>query len=198
MSYGLTLYSVNLDTVAAALGSRDDALFRTICERFHDDLEALAVWFVEDIQDGAVEPVEALGTLLRGDEVDVDGFMYAYALELIICHFGRALDNAAFHPCEETEFLAHVDVALAELGAPADLLTEDLQYGELPFELPEPDDFPGFGHWPASLVATAHAKLGGVAVPTSLDSPVREAVVAVQGWLVEAAGRHEAIVGFYY
>jgi hypothetical protein len=197
MSYGLTLYSVNLDEVTAALGSRDDALYRTICERFHDELEALAVWFVEDIQDGAVEPVEAVGALLRGDEVDVDGFMYAYALELIICHFGRELDNAAFHPCE-TEFLEDVDAALAELGAPEELLTEGLQYGDLPFELPEPDDFPGFGHWPASLVATAHAQLGGVAVPTSIDGPVREAVAAVQRWLVEAASRHEAIVGFYY
>jgi hypothetical protein len=197
MSYGLTLYSVDLDKLGAALGSRDEALHRTICERLHDDLEQLAEWFEDEIEEGAPAPAEAVGALLRGEDLEDHGFMYAYALELIIRHFGRALDNAAFYPCD-TEFLEDVDAALAELGAPDELLTEDLQFGGLPFELPEPDDFPGAGHWDASLVASAHAKLGSVVVPASLEEPVGQAVAAVQRWLGEAASRREAIVGFYY
>ncbi|HVH98665.1 MAG TPA: hypothetical protein VM869_08140 [Enhygromyxa sp.] len=198
MSYGLMVYSVNLDhVVTAVLGSNDDALLRTILQRFRTDLQQLAEWFEDEIEDGAPTPAEAVGALIRGEALEDYGFMYAYAFELIVRHFGRPLDNGPFYPCD-TEFLEDVDAALADLGAPDELLTESLQYGDLPVELPPPDDFPGSGHWPASLVATAHAQIGDAEVPDTLDESVAEAVTAVQGWLREAASRGEAIVGFYY
>lgn len=191
------VYRVDLELVEVMLRNGGDNFIRSIGEHCRDELQQLAEWFEAEIDEGAPTPAQAVATLVRGEPASGHGFMYAYAFELIVSRIGAALDNSAFYPCD-TELLEDVDAALAELGVPDELTTEGLQDGELPIELPRPDDFPGFGHWPASLVAKAHAKLDGAALPDSLDDAVSEGIAAVQRWLKEAAQRNEAIVGFYY
>jgi hypothetical protein len=113
------------------------------------------------------------------------------------------LNNAVFYPCN-LDWLLMVDTAIASMGAP-ELQVSDLLFGELPANLPRPDETPMVGCWSADLVYQAYLKLKNRKYPGT-DPLIRVAIEAVKDWLGEAAlwGDEEAaahracIVGFYH
>ncbi len=198
MSYGLMVYSVDLDKVIAACGSGDDKLRRMICGRFRNDLSRRQDWFSSEIEGGAPSPFDAIRALIMGDPPMVGhGFMYGYAYKDLVGHFGQSQYNNPFSPCNHA-WIEAIGATLTTLGA-STLSMSNLQYGGSPVKFPNPDDFPAFGYWSRDDVLAGNDLLNGPEFQSDLVPPDHaEAIDAIRGWLTFAAGRRDAIVAFYH
>jgi hypothetical protein len=191
MSYGFMVWAVNIDTLKRASGSKDDALRRTIAERFASDLARLNDTF-DDAEPNAAEVLQHIidGTIPEGAR----GCSYAYAFKLLVDHLGAFLDNRAVCPWSSPDF-GHVDRALEAMGVP---FTMDVLYGfSLPVRLPRPDDFPLTG-WVDTVTVNAVYDAFSAAPSVNMDLHTTNVVTCVRGWFREAARTGTGLVSYYH
>lgn len=198
MSYCLMVYAARFDKLKPVFGSGDDKIRRMICGRFKSRLQQRADYFASDIQNGAPTPFDAIRALLIGPVPDKGhGFMYAYAYETIVEHFGRFLDNNAFSSIRWS-YMEEVEEGFKKAGLNEVLPFSDLYGGQALCKFPHPDDFPSFGYWSPETVVAGHKRFQEIEIPADLEEYVKDALLAVRGWVNSAAGKGEGILGFYY
>uniref|UniRef100_UPI003F49091A DUF7691 family protein n=1 Tax=Nonomuraea bangladeshensis TaxID=404385 RepID=UPI003F49091A len=155
MSYGLSIYYVNLDTLRSAIGSRDESLLEEIQAEFQQRFDMKDEWFDSEIQEGAPTHYEAVRAIIHGGPFDTAyGFLYGYAYETICAFYGQRLDSNWFSPFR-SDWLETVDEGLAKLGI--DVRVTDFMAGGVPSPLPV-SDLPGYGEWSSKQCDQAYAK----------------------------------------
>ncbi|MFJ9371544.1 hypothetical protein ACIRRA_45145 [Nocardia sp. NPDC101769] len=107
----MNVYLVDIATVEAAIGSKDDALFEAITKHWHDAGEE------DDRECGCggvkLDARSALRAVINGGPYDEDcGYAYLEACESICAHFGEDIDQEVFHH----SFQRTLDEAFGELG----------------------------------------------------------------------------------
>jgi hypothetical protein len=175
MGYGLTVYTVQLDQLKRAIGSRDAALADAVIEAHRELLEGVDQIGAEAEADGS-DPVsftaaDAVRHLIDNQVVaGAPGYVYGYALQAICSHLGEEIDSIV--PISRvSEWADDVDAALAPSQLGVTLV--DLIYGGSPVKIPEPDDWPGIGFWPPEKVAAAWAVARDID-PATIELPARE------------------------
>ncbi|MDI3288067.1 hypothetical protein [Polyangium sp. 15x6] len=197
MSYSVMAYAVKFDKLKPVFGSGDDKLRRQICGRFKADLARQADWFETEIAGGAPTPFDAVKALIMGTVPEKGhGFMYAYAYERIVEHFGRYLVNNAFSSIRWS-FMEAVEEDWKKSGLDEVLPFRDLYTSKALCTFPPPDDFPCHGYWSPEQVVAGNKRFGEIEISTETDY-VRDAIVATQSWVRDAARKGEGIVAFYY
>ncbi|MDI1478556.1 hypothetical protein [Polyangium sp. y55x31] len=197
MSYGLMVYAVKFDKLKPVFGSGDDKLRRQICGRFKERLAQQADWFKSEIAGGAPTPFDAVKALIMGTVPEKGhGFMYAYAYERIVEHFGRYLDNSRFSSIRWS-YMEAVEEGWKQSGLDETLPFRDLHLGKALCVFPTPNDFPSTGYWSPEQVVAGNKRFGEIQISAEEDY-IKEAILAVRGWLSQAAAKGEGIVAFYY
>lgn len=189
MSYGLMVYSVNLDTVRQRFGSGDEAVYRTLLEREEDAIYSAGDLFEDWKEDDDEIGFTALHHLVFDEEKTLPGGLYAYVYKAVIKSYGTSLDNGPFYPASMEYLQENVQAALAATGAT--LRLNELILGQTLVRFPTPDDWPLCGLWEAEAVAQA-APLVQAATNPALE------VAAIGEWLTLASARGDGIVGFYH
>jgi len=197
MSYSVMAYAVKFDKLKPVFGSGDDKLRRQICGRFKAHLAQQANWFESEIANGAPTPFDAVKALIMGTVPEKGhGFMYAYAYERIVEHFGRYLNNNAFSSIRWS-FMEAVEEDWKKSGLDEALPFDDLYIGKALCTFPSPDAYPRHGYWSPEQVVAGHKRFGEVQISAETDD-VHDAILAVQSWIADASRKGEGIVGFYY
>jgi hypothetical protein len=188
MSYGLMVYSVDIDKVLSACGSGDDGLRRAISGRFRDRIADTNDQLGYSNERGEPSVFEAIRHLILGQDKSLDSALYGYGLKYIVEFYGRFLDNSLFYPAPMEFITGEVGGKLADTGAVVKM--SDLVYAS-PIQLPRPDDFPLYGHWTAADVAQS-------AAPVRTYADKTPELQAIEGWLTYAEDNGEGIVGYYH
>ncbi|GAA5053671.1 DUF7691 family protein [Nocardia callitridis] len=200
MSYCLSVYVVELDTVRAAIGSRDDRLGRMIADRFKAQLAHDDDWFADEIAHGAPSRYDAVRAVIDGGPfVPSYGFQYGYAYQTICQFYGRFLDNRYFGTFRG-RWLEHVDDAMAALGIKA-ISVQEFMYLALPSALPQPDELPGYGEWSPERCAEALVQWESTTPDQrgGIDHELLAAIESCMAWVREAQARPgRGIAGFFY
>ena len=190
MSWGVNVYAVLLERLGQIVGSRDRKIAGAIIDAQEDFLSS-----IDEIDaEAEMTCADAVGELVNGEvSEDGPGYLYGYALEAICAQAGRELPNISAI-AGASDWIEEVDAVLKSRGVPVRL--SQLVYGGSPVLIPEPDDYPFIGTWPAAaipgaLAAFEAADLGG------LDEEMVETLEQMRGWLEEAAkNQGESLVGF--
>ena len=189
MSYGLSLYLVDLAKLHGAVGSGDDKLRRMIGGRFKDRLAHDDEYFASEIEAGAPTRYEAVRAVIEGGPFDKKhAFQYGYAFRTICEFYGRPLFNNHFSPFRGN-WLEIVDEGLAALGITAVHVT-DFMYGTPPSPIPS-DDLPTYGEWSPAQCEQALTQWEATTPDqrNALDSEVLEAIESCIDWTREAQTR---------
>lgn len=198
MSYGVTLYAVDLADLRAKAAERAPRLAR-LRESHGGWMASLDDWFTRDIEAGAPTAERALEALLAQTPPAAlekqHAFVYAYAFEILCDDAGARLANGAVYPASPL-FVEEVDRALDALRIASAFRLSRLAFGGAPVELPTPADFPSIGFVDAKTVARAADQLDGAHLHDSLPEPVRAAIAELHEAAATAEGR--SLVGFYY
>ncbi|MET7621558.1 hypothetical protein [Streptomyces sp. NPDC005408] len=194
MSYGLSIYKVDIPTVRGAVGCGEERMRRMIGGRFKRQLAADDEYFAYEIERGAPTRYEALRAVIEGGPFDDEyGFQYGYAYKMVCEFYGRPLFNNHFSPFRGS-WLSDVDEGLAELGIKA-VAVSDFSYGSLPGPLPS-TDLPRYGEWSPAQCREALAQWEASTPQQhgAVDPEVLAAIESCVDWIREADGK--GIVGF--
>ncbi|MFD0363656.1 hypothetical protein ACFQZZ_19585 [Nocardia sp. GCM10030253] len=143
MGYFLSLYIVDLDTVAGVVGSKDDGHFERISVECAAAMAQLDEDYAEHIADGAPTAVQALRTVIDGGPFDqryANDYLDVY--ESMCSVLGAELDNL-WGPLD-FGWPARVDKGLAALGMRVSVRA--FAGNRLPAGLPHPTQA-GCGEW---------------------------------------------------
>jgi len=190
MGYGLAVYAVDLDAVAAACGSGDDKVRRMISGRFRRDIYSTNDQLGWSNDRGADSVFEAIRHLIMGaDDMRLPGAMYGYAYKYIIEFHGRFLANDRFMPARQSWVSETIQPQLAAAGVALNL--DALYYGGAPVSFPSPDDFPGYGCWRRDAIAAA--------LPILRAQPdLSPELAQIADWLSQAAAENKDLAAFYH
>jgi hypothetical protein len=188
MGYGLMVYSVDLDKITALCGSGNDAVRRSISGRFRQQIISRNNDLDLSNERGEPSIFEGIRHIVMGDPKTLPGFVYGYAFEYIVEFYGKFLDNGLFYTCKLDWLREEIAVQLRAAGATVEM---DALLFSKPLELPDPDDFPVYGHWSAAAIAASVEPLR--AAPNK-----SEELAAILAWCELATSRGEGIIGYYY
>jgi hypothetical protein len=190
MSSTINVYAVSIDRLNQLLGSRDQAEIDAVVSSHKGFLAT-----IDDIDDEAeMTCAQAVAELVNGSpDKDGPGYLYGYALEALCAYAGEELPNIC-GIVGASRWIEETDALLERLQVPLRLM--DLVYRGSPVPIPDPDDSPCIGRWPADQIPTALAALRAVDF-NPLDRDAAETLEQIRGWL-EAAAREPgaSIVGF--
>src|SRR5262249_42921432 len=144
MGYGIMPICVDLQTVKAAIGSKNDRLLGALAAKFAEDLQRLDD--NDDLNEDEV-PVTAatvLHQMIMGEEYSRSSwfaFKYGYVLKFMCEHFGQSLPNGQW-TAMRWEWADTVDSALAEAGISEDRfrVVAHLMTRGAPITIPRPED----------------------------------------------------------
>jgi hypothetical protein len=190
MSSTVTVYAVSVDRLKQVVGSGDQALIDAIVEGQADFLAS-----IDEIDDEAERTcAEAVADLVNGETSDdAPGYLYGYALETICRHVGQELPNIS-GISRASQWIEKIDAVLTSKGVP--LRFSNLVYDGTPIPIPEPDDSPSIGQWPAGKIPAALAAIQSIE-PAGIDNDMDETFAQMRGWFERAAKTPGvSIVGF--
>ncbi|MFC3999929.1 hypothetical protein ACFOVU_28720 [Nocardiopsis sediminis] len=199
MSFGLSVYVIDLAVARGAIGSGDEKQRRMIGGRFKRRLAADDSHFSFEIERGAPTRYEALRAVIDGGPYDErHAFQYAYAYQLICEFHGRPCFNNHFSPFK-SGWLERVDKGMAALGIDA-ATVGDFMYGGLPPGLPRPDDLPDYGEWSVDQCRRALAQWEASTPEQrqALDREVLEAIESCTQWWRDAIAVGRGVAGFVH
>ncbi len=196
MGYGYMAWRTRIGVLREMFGQGENTwVGPTLDHIIGDQLERLDRNFAHEIAKGCPRAIDCLEAIERGDDLGSShGFMYAYAVEAVLDFMAYPLDNAALYPTG-VDYDQLVDAVLEDCGVKS-LRLSTFTYGKLPFRIPMPDDFPGYGHMDEEQVRRALAELDACSYDTS--DHVGEAIACMHGWLRSAAEHSEGIVAFFH
>ncbi|MEJ3655476.1 hypothetical protein WEH80_21135 [Actinomycetes bacterium KLBMP 9759] len=195
MSYGLSVYLVDLALVRSAIGSGDVKLRRMIGGRFKAEMAQADETFEDQIEFGAPPRYEALRAVIEGGPFDARfGFQYGYAYRMICEFHGRYLFNNHFSPFRGT-WLEEVDKGFEQLGVTA--VGMRTVYGTPPAPIPA-GELPLYGEWD---VEACRAGLAQWEASTrdqrgEVDAGVLAAIESCVDWMREADANDRGVAIF--
>ncbi|MBV2366502.1 hypothetical protein ACFPZ0_27775 [Streptomonospora nanhaiensis] len=198
MSYALTTYVVDLDTLHGAVGSKDDKLRRMIGGRFKRHLAAFDQQFSHVADEGGPGIHDAIRAVIDGGPFDAGhGSMYGYAYKWICEFHGRAQYNNDFSPMR-SGWLETVDEGLAAVGVTA-VRVDEFSMDRPPAPIPAPDFVPCYGEWSAEECRKAHEQWAAATddAKAALDREVREAAESCMEWCANAVAAGRGVAGFF-
>jgi hypothetical protein len=194
MSYGIMPFSVKIEQLQKAVGSKDAALAARLKARLED--------LVEEFDSGdEEEPTinDAIDDLINGAELRKGyGHLYGYVVEGMCWEMGKMLDNDELGGMN-ADWSEELNQAMQDGGVSEEILslTGHLMYRRSPVEIPEPDDFPFIGYLTKAEIPAALAAMKQANFEEASDD-VRRAMVELQEWL-EACGKESSdLVCFYH
>lgn len=210
MSYSLSPYLIETETLRRLVGGGDEALLQSLlAESGLDEVD-------EESDDGEVPPGRAFRQLVMGDRLDPDSaHQYGYALEQLCRCRGERLDRGGLWEG------IHWDV-LQATG-----VDQVLDGTEPPVALPAINSFPAIGYLSEDQVAATVTRMGSGHLKTAAPSgrktrptvaawliglvmrritrrepmsaeDTRELLDEYESWLREAAEKRKALIFFYY
>jgi hypothetical protein len=191
MSVGFMVWMVDLGAVRGAYRSGNEKLRRMIGGRFKRDIAQL------DDMLGEGKTYGALRQIIDGSEMPKRGAEYAYALRLVVEHFGRFLYNNPLMPCG-FDLPREVDKELVRLGLEKHFQLSRWMGFDPPVEIPYPDDFPSVGHMEAQAAAEAAAAFDEADLGSVADAQVAEAIRCIHDWLREARAQRWGLVSYFH
>jgi hypothetical protein len=189
MSYGLMIYSVDLDKIKEICGSGNDQTRRAISGRFRERIYSTNDHLGYSNERGEPSIFEAIRHLIMGGEMNLDGAMYGYAYKYIVGFYGKFLDNNRFMPCSYEYLTETLNENLKKIGISLDLM--NLAASRSPIAFPRPDDFPLFGYWAKEEIQKNLPILQNCKHKTEENTSIQE-------WLETAVSKNEEIVGFWH
>jgi hypothetical protein len=195
MSTAVYVYSVPVDRLRAAAGSRDGKLLGAAgkLKGFFETIDRIAENY-EDEEEKPPRCEEAYRQIIDGGPyADRYGYVYGYAYEAICTAIGVETERSWAPIAGSHEWFKSIDEALAALRLKL-TVTHLLYRGPL-IDIPEPDDFPGLGWWNADEIAAARQVLGALdlkRLDAQAASVVREqadAIEDIRSWIEVAADR---------
>ena len=190
MSSAISVYAVPLSRLKYVVGSGDRAVIDATIADYKAFLTGI------DTIDGEAEmtSADAVADLVNGVATENGpGYLYGYALEALCGHIGKELPNIC-PIARASGWIRETDAALEGKGVPVRIGT--LVFGGSPVPIPEPDDAPCIGAWPASVIPAALEAFRSLDL-TDVDDEMAETFAQVRGWLEAAAQRPGvSIIGF--
>ncbi|MCA9669874.1 MAG: hypothetical protein KC503_29970 [Myxococcales bacterium] len=194
MRLGISAYHVDITRVRRACNGHEQALAKTLQTTFATRIADLNEAFGPLI-DGGPSVDTALTSLIGAEALDDGyGFVYAYALELIVDHFGTFLPNDAWYP-SDPDFIMHIDGLLR--SANVGLSVDALLFSGAPVPIPEPDGLPGVGHLTEARVTSLWHQLRGRTVE-DVGERAMGALSQLRDWIAGAAEQRTGLALFYY
>ena len=158
MGCHLTVYAVPYETLLAIPGSKDKRLMELIrsdwTHTYHqiDAMIARQNEYQEKDQT-KIKFLDVLKQIVYGKPLEgAPGFVYGYAVESLCWALGKPLENDCI-PALSSHGADELDTFLKKKKVPVSI--EHLGQGVPPFPIPEPDNFPGIGHWKPDEIAKA-------------------------------------------
>ncbi|MBB4891737.1 hypothetical protein FHS39_000737 [Streptomyces olivoverticillatus] len=196
MSYGLSLYAVDLTLARGAIGCGSKQLLDMIGKTYGQHITRDDEYFAYEIAKGAPTGHEALRAVVEGGPFDKEhAFQYGYAYKRICEAYGDRLDGNSFSPFRSA-WLMHVDEGLTSLGMTA-VSVSPFMYS-LPRPLPRAE-LPGYGEWTPEQCAQGLAQWEASTDEQRqrLDFEVLEAIESCVGWMRQARSKEGyGIAGF--
>ncbi|GAB4587841.1 DUF7691 family protein [Nocardia sp. IFM 10818] len=193
MSSVMTVYLVDRATVEAAIGSKDETLFKAIAEHWHEseeDGERMC-----GCGDVALDAKSALRAVINGGPYTEDcGYAYLDACERICAYFGEDIDEEDFHH----SFQERLDKAFGRLGMDDEGRIDLLYSFASRHGLPEPDGANG-GSWGNQLCADQLERWenSDPAVRARLRVDVHEDLESRIKWMRAAKAANKDIMVFW-
>lgn len=198
MGYGIMAYAVDMASLRAVLGSRDEAAFEALNEK----LDAGTIdEVIENLLDGESGPraSDLLRQMVFGEEYDPRlGAGYAYVLQHLCDRHGQFLDNSTWMPIR-MDFFEQVGRALERAGVGTAVFdVQCLISGKTPVPLPAIDEFPAMGGLTEDEVGPVAEALAQADLSAISDLDERESIEALRDWTRRCADDRRALVCFYY
>jgi len=138
MGYSHMFYALDVDALQKIYGSNDQELLAELLQSQADDIHGNDGFFEDEIEDGDLPNTEtAIRQIFEGNpQMDAEGAMYGYALKIICEHLGEMIWGGEYGVADVSDH--PYDSMLVKSG--------------MPFELPEPSDFPMIGYLPLEQI----------------------------------------------
>ena len=207
MSFGLLPFSVKLQQVRKAVGSRSKSLLRELLEEFEEELSEDRDAVDEANEDDEFDPElpleDALRHLVMDEERwDYEGAKYGIAIEKLCTFYGDFLPNDYWAGVELT-WAESVSDALQDVGFPAgafSILDHLIDRGS-PIEIPEIDDVPLIGYLTLGEIPAALGTLSEERIEVIKHDQcerTRASLKQVRDWLETCLRDKTDLVCFYY
>ena len=190
MSSSINVYAVPVAHLKQVIGSRDQTIIDAIAAAQSRFLAS-----IDDIDDeGEIQCAAAVADLVNGTiKEDVSSYLYGYAFEAICAQIGKPLQNIC-PIAGVSEWIEGVDALLESHGIPVRLAT--LVFAGSPISIPEPDEYPFIGHWPADKIAESLEAFRSLNL-AAVDKDMAETLSLLRIWLDEAGKIPAAsVIGF--
>lgn len=194
MSYPYSAIAIDLKKLTAAVGSKDKKLEAALLKKFKSDITENAEWFADEIAKGAPTLDRAISEIIAGTmpKKSKHGFQYGYALEKLVLHFGKRID--------EDELGLGADEAIEKAlkkakQPPFEKLVKNLVY---PIAMPKPADFPDISTMTAQDVAAFAKALDAIKPHIEDDDDAQEVADAFRSWCTKAQKTKSALMLFAY
>ena len=145
MSTAVYVYSVPVDRLRAAPGSKDEELLAAVpdLEGFFETIDQIA----EDLDEEEERPPKcaaAYRQIVNGEPyADSFGYVYCYAYEALCMALGAETERSWTQIARSQDWFKEIDAALAALRI--NLKITDLLYRGALINIPEPADYPALG-----------------------------------------------------
>jgi hypothetical protein len=196
VSYPYSAYAVDLKKVVAAAGSKDKKLESALKKKFADEYEENAEWFEDALKKGAPRLETAIAEIIAGTvpKKSKHGFQYGYAVEKLVMHFGKRIDEDELGLGSEDA----IDPFLKKAKQPS--FAKLTKTGASPIPIPIPDDFPVISTMTPKDVAALQKSLAAIAAPIKKedDDDAQEVADALKSWCKKAAAKKQGLVFFVY
>jgi len=194
MSYPYSAIAIDLKKVTAAFGSKDAKLEAALKKKLKSDIAENAESFEEEIAKGAPTLDRAISEIIAGTvpKKSKHGFQYGYALEKLVLHFGKRIDEDELGLGADEE----IEKALKKVKLPTFAkLTKNLVY---PIPIPPPADFPDISTMTPTDVAIFASALDSIKPLVEDDDDAEEVREAFRSWCTKAQKKKLGLMLFAY
>jgi hypothetical protein len=194
MGYPYSAFAIDLKKLTAAVGSKDKKLEAALKKKYADDYAEHDENFEDEIGEGAPTLERAISDIIAGKipKKTKYGFAYGYAVEKLIQHFGKRIDE------DELGLGASEAIEKALKKAkqqPFEKLTKNLV---MPIAIPVPNDFPDISTMTEKDVAAFAKALDAIKPLLAGDDDAAEVADAFRSWCTKAQKKKSALVLFAY
>jgi hypothetical protein len=196
VSYPYSAHAVDLRKIVAAAGSKDKKLEAALKKKFADEYAENGEWFADEIAKGAPTLERAVSEIIAGTmpKKSKHGFQYGYALEKLVDHFGKRIDE------DELGLGADEGIESYLKKAKQPTFEKLTKTGTFPIPIPAPADFPEISTMtPKDVVAALKSFTAiGKLIKAADDDDAEEIADALKSWCKKAASKKQALVLFAY
>ena len=196
MSTAVYVYSVPVDRLRAAPGSKDKKLLAAArkLKGFFETIDEIAEDLEEEEEEKPPKCAAAYRQIVNGEPyADSFGYVYGYAYEALCMALGAETERSWTQIARSHDWFKEIDAALAALRI--NLKITGLLYRGALINIPEPADYPALGWWTADEVAAAAIAFEALDL-NRLDGEIKkqvervsDAIEDIRSWIAVASDR---------